>query len=1684
MSTVMTVHVLHAGDGYTYLTRQVASHDVPRQRGESLTDYYVHDGNLPGRWVGEGLGALGVSGEVTETQMKALFGEGRHPDADAMERELVRGGSSVEDALRATQLGRRFPRYKQPEDDGFDAFLEAEHQAFADEHGRPAAPGAERDRLRRAAAGQTLAAAGKSSAPADIARYLATARGERRQPVAGYDLVFTPVKSVSVLWGLGDERIQGEVAASHEAAWRGAMAWLETEAAVTRVGAGGVAQVDTRGLVATAFDHIDSRAGDPNLHTHVAVSNKVQGLDGKWRSLDGRVLHALGVAASERYNTLVETELSRRLGVEFVEQAGPRDKRPVRELAGIPAELREEFSARRTSIEQVFNNLVTAYRSEHGHEPSKAAQYKMAQQATLSTRQAKEEGVALSTRRQQWRSRAEHLLGSSRAVDDVVLDTTLRRDRVVDERAAATFGVLRQQVMTQLAESRAVWTIGHIEAEAQRVARTQVGLVAADRIGPLAEQLVDAAVRASLPLTPPDLNPAPAALQRVDGESVYRQRATERFTTLEVLDAEDRIVRAARTPQGFVVSADLVAESIEREARNGGQRLNAAQVELARRFACGGHLVEAGIGPAGAGKTSAMSQFATAVRAAGGQVLGLAPSAAAATVLGDELGVRADTIHKLLHAHEEYERSGREVPESLQVDARTIILVDEAGMASTPDLDAVVRLARRAGASVRLLGDPAQLQAVGAGGVLRLIDQQVGAVHLEQVHRFSTDGEAAASLALREGDVAGVDFYVEHARTLGGTREAMIEEIYANWVADHRADKTALMIAASHDDVLALSTRARLDRVAAGEVEAGGVQLHDGSVAGVGDLVVTRENDRRMRVERGTDFVKNGDVWTVVERGDDGALRLRHRDHHGFVTVPGDYVDDHVELAYATTIHRAQGMTVDTAHYLATAGATREQLYTGITRGRHINRVYVAVDELLDPDLHQQPTEAQAVRDCLVSVLARTDTTPSATSTLNAEHERAASLASLVPQYEDVWERLVSSDAEPHLVDVLRAAVPDLAEDVLADPAWPALRTLMLRHERAGHDVATHLIAAAAQRELSTAQSTAQVLHWRLGEPGGDPAGRLPAWVTPPLNRPAEPVQSTEQDAPSERVAPAAAPRDPEVARVLQVNEAAWRLWTEHAQQPGSWVPTYLTGRGLDAVEAGHAPVGWTTTIDALRAQGYSDDDLMAAGIATTSKRGQLIDRFRDRLVLPVLDEHDRIRAFTARANPNEDHEGTPKYINSPETAAYIKGERLYGLDAAAVAALRAGATPVLVEGAMDHAAVATLGARFVPLAPCGTAITTGQLDVLRAIVPGGLSRLVVATDGDDAGVKAATRLWDMLDPNEAADVQAVVLPNGADPADLVKAGRGEDLRAMLSETSSLTDVVVDRILEQWNFEWVEHRVGAAREVAATVSALPASSVMAAAAQTQRAMGDAAPEALADLFLSAHMDATAARISTAPTDEPPAGASTDPETSTTADTASSLDVDERVADWLHVQSDLIAARLDGLVAQVEYAPPAWAVEHIRPIPSEPDDAETWRRDVRIVVAYRDQWEITTTDAVPPTSGGRGLRENAHADATAALARISAVPGQTRNRAAGVERARLRVQTERRITEARQRAEQQRQTQTLAERAAALRDARDTAGGDEQTSAAARARALRDQQNRASTAPHDEDAARRQDGPQL
>ncbi|MFI2486870.1 MobF family relaxase [Promicromonospora kroppenstedtii] len=1718
---MMTVHVLSAGSGYTYLTQQVASGDVPRGRGVSLTDYYMQHGNPPGRWVGAGTEQLGVSGRVLERQMMSLFGQGRHPDAGRLELEALANGASKQDAARAGALGRAFPVFESAEDDGYRAALEAAYARFARENDRPPEPGVERDGLRWEV-GRALATrkgdtgGGGPLTDDEVARWLAERGGQPRRAVAGYDLVFTPSKSISVLWGPGDPATREAITKAHTDAWQDTLTWIESEAALTRAGAGGVRQIDTHGLTAVAFDHLDSRTGDPNLHTHVAVSTKVLGVDGGWRALDGRVLLGLKVAASERYNTRIEQLLVERLGVVFHTEARGRGKQGVREIVGIPKTLRDAFSKRRAAIVESYESLRAAYRASHGHEPATEAAFGLTQQANLDTRPGKGVPVGLRDRLPQWAAVAASVLGGRAAVTGMLttaLHPSAGEGRVVVDEPGDLWAAVAQDLagrgiarwaaqdvtdvvgrlatlwphaqvfrplgwtsparrqgmltslagqvlaqgdlvdacLTNVAGKRSTWTTYHLQAEATRLARehapTGTDLLA------LAGTISGYAVAGSLQVTPPDVNEPPDVMRRKDGESVYFVHGSTRYTSLAVLEAEDRLLAAAGTPGGLVIDPGAVEAAIERVRVDRGRILNAGQRDLVAHFAAS-TVLAAGIGPAGTGKTTAMRAFADAVQDSGGKLIALAPSAAAAEVLGADLGdgITAETLDMFLLASRG--KGGERLRERLAVEPGTVVLVDEASLAGTLSLAEILTITQAAGGSVRLLGDPAQLSAVAAGGALRLITQQAGAVELTHIHRFHTPGEADASLQVRDGDHRGLDFYITGRRTQGGSAAQMAEEMFANWITDSDAGSKAIMIAATNTLVTELSARARAHRVTRGEVEDDGVVLHDENRAGVGDIIVTRLNNRHLHAEdedghidwaRG--WVKNGDLWHVTARGADGALQARHQDTGATVVLPADYVSEHVELGYAATIHRVQGTTVDTSHAMVGVGMTRNPLYTAITRGAISNRVYVETDDVLDLDPHRQPNTERAVLNALKGVLDRDGEEQSASRVIEEEWDYAHSLAKLVPEYEDAYLAFLEPDRVGRLAQAVRSVLPGRVADlVLADEVWPVLAKRLSMHEAAGTDPAT-VVRRAAGTGFRDARSVAKVLHHRIGLPrphDHDERG-LPVWMTTApdttdkllwepdgltastigsgtpgeldeasLHHGAGAGQAPEPalGVPDGADAPAGTDRAPtegtqepvdmgERDQAVEITAHAWTWWTrQKVTQP--WATQYMTSRGLTDAEWGVAPGSWSGLTDHLRALGYTPDQLVTAGVATRTRGGRVIDKFRNRIMFPYRNQTGQVVGVTGRINPTEADTGdgrAPKYLNSPETAAYRKSELVYGLDPDAITRLAAGARPVLVEGPTDHAALHLAAARLaeqtgiqiVPVAAGGTGVTAQHLRALRDATGRDLTDLVVALDPDTAGRTAAARVWSLLTPEEAANARALDL--ATDPAQTAT-DDPEALAAALVESIPLTwfamapnlqtirdldhferqipqlralvDHLYDRVeLDQW-WTLIEH---VAQTIGHTLGAQNHQQLD--VASVRKVMTDH----LADRITNQ--------------------AQTDPTTSVdrTAAVGGAQGLRERpvtdplVQAWLTRHADLIAARLDALVEDAMTNPQLW-METITPPSANGPAREIWQAAMRQILAYRDRYQVT--DSVDPLGPrlSEGERSVAYRGAARALESIT------------------------------------------------------------------------------------------------
>ena len=230
-------------------------------------------------------------------------------------------------------------------------------------------------------------------------------------PVAGFDLTFSAPKSVSVAWAVADEATQGLIYAAHQAALEHVIGYAEEHVFTSRSGSGGVVQEDIRGVVAAAFDHWDSRAGDPQLHTHVVVMNRVQTTDGVWRTLDSRGLFRSTVGLSEMYNGVLSDYLTQALGWGWEACRRRHSDVPKYEVAGVSERLQEEFSSRSTDIEAAKEVLVAGFVASRGRQPSAREVLQMRQQATLSTRPDKHLRP-LAELVEGWRGRARDVLGS------------------------------------------------------------------------------------------------------------------------------------------------------------------------------------------------------------------------------------------------------------------------------------------------------------------------------------------------------------------------------------------------------------------------------------------------------------------------------------------------------------------------------------------------------------------------------------------------------------------------------------------------------------------------------------------------------------------------------------------------------------------------------------------------------------------------------------------------------------------------------------------------------------------------------------------------------------------------------------------------------------------------------------------------------------------------------------------------------------------------------------------------------------------------------------------------------------------------------------------------------------------------------------------------------------------------
>ena len=1042
------------GSGYDYLTRQVAALDATEKGRVGLASYYTERGETPGAWIGSGMAGidgLNAGDPVTAEPMRALFGAGMHPLATQRLQQL--GDADLTDAniQTATRLGLPFKVVDiKPSRFRIEAAMRI--AAFNEQAGLPTdwpVPPAERARIRTEVARELFAA--EHGRPPTDAREVAGTITKHSRPqartVAGFDLTFSPVKSVSTLWAVADPQVAAQIERAHHAAVQDALRFLEEHALFTREGPQGIRQVNVRGLVAAAFTHRDSRSGDPDLHSHVAVANKVQTLDGRWLSIDGRVLFKATVAASETYNTALEHHLRDRLGVRFADRADTDPgKRPVREIVGVDRALNQRWSARRVLIKVRQGELASQFQRDHGRPPTPVEALQLAQQATLETRDPKHEPRTLTEQRATWHTQAAETLGGPETIQTMITHALNPSRTPSPEVNAKWVTATAEKVLAAVQGRRSTWQSWHVRAEAQRHVRAVQ--VPTNQVDYLVELLVAEVLHTrSVSLARPDEGIIePSVLRRADGSSVYTLAGSELFTSARILAAEQRLVAAAGRADGRVLDAGTVELALLESAAN-GKALDAGQAALLRAMCTSGARLQLAIAPAGAGKTTAMRTLARAWTDCGGQVVGLAPSAAAATQLRDATGAPAETLAKLT-----WSIHHADLPDwADRIDRSSLVIIDEAGMADTLTLDTAVQFIIGRGGSVRLVGDDQQLAAIGAGGVLRDIEASYGAVRLSELHRFTDPAEAAATLALRDGRPEALGFYLDRRRVHVGDRTTTLDAVFNAWQSDRNQGLDSIMLAPTRELVRSLNQRARNHRLA-GDTPGRQVELPDGNLGSVGDLIITRSNDRRLRVTA-TDWVKNGDRWTILNLDGTGALTVRQIRNGRTIRLPAAYVHKSVELGYATTVHTAQGVTADTMHGVVTGEESRQQLYTVLTRGHTDNHIYVTVVGDGNPHTMIQPDSLhpRTATELLEQILAR-DAIPQSATTLHWEqHDPAARLGTAAACYLDALHLAAEHLAGPemvasrdHAADSLPKGLtggplpwlPGIPDRIAADPNW------------------------------------------------------------------------------------------------------------------------------------------------------------------------------------------------------------------------------------------------------------------------------------------------------------------------------------------------------------------------------------------------------------------------------------------------------------------------------------------------------------------------------------------------------------------------------------------------------------------------------------------------------------------------
>ncbi|MGA9596662.1 MAG: MobF family relaxase, partial [Acidimicrobiia bacterium] len=549
--------------------------------------------------------------------------------------------------------------------------------------------------------------------------------------VRGFDATFLAPKSVSVLFAIGDQQLRAQVTEAHDRAVDAVLDWIESQAHTRLRRRGHVVCVDAEGIVVGVFRQHTSRRLDPQLHTHAVIANRVRSPDGRWLALDARTLKMDQRTLSGLYHAGLRAELTRRLGVRWQPPVNG-----ISEMVGVDAGVLAEFSQRSRDIETRVDEKLDRFRSDLGREPTPRERWRLEREAVLDSRPAKTHGHTAGELHAGWRSRLQALSYEPHHLVAAVVGR-VREATGIDQ---ATMAGMVEAALGALAERQSTWRPAELVRELAAQVPTSI-TVEPDRLSSFLQDLANhVAANRCVDLSPPV--PSGAVLRR-DGRPISEAAFDRALTTHAILEEEERIVEWAQRQRRF---ADIINT---RPRGLDTQGLSAGQAE-ACRAASGGAPLELIVGPAGSGKTTALTPAVTYLQDRGQTVFGVAPTAAAAEVLATETTMPADTLDKLLYEHA---RPDRPPQPPYDLPRGSTVIVDEAGTVSTPKLAALTCLADVERWRVVMVGDPRQFSAVGRGGMFAHLIDTCGAIELDHIHRFTHQWEADATRLLRQGDI-------------------------------------------------------------------------------------------------------------------------------------------------------------------------------------------------------------------------------------------------------------------------------------------------------------------------------------------------------------------------------------------------------------------------------------------------------------------------------------------------------------------------------------------------------------------------------------------------------------------------------------------------------------------------------------------------------------------------------------------------------------------------------------------------------------------------------------------------------------------------------------------------------------------------------------------------------------------